>query len=183
MSKVVVAEFLSLDGVMEDPRWTFPYWHDEIATFKHTELFASDALLLGRKTYDGFAQAWPNRAGADDYADRMNSLPKYVVSTTLTQATWQNSILIKNNVAAAVREVKQQLAGNLLIFGSGQLITYLMAQNLVDEYRLLIYPLVLGQGQRLFPTGSNANLKLVESKPFSSGVVALIYQPAVASPS
>lgn len=178
MNKVVVAEFLSLDGVMEDPRWTFPYWHEEIASFKHAELFASAALLLGRKTYAGFAHAWPSRAGVDDYADRMNSLPKYVVSTTLTQAAWQNSTLIKSDVAAAVRQVKQQLDSNLLVFGSGQLIAYLMAQHLVDEYRLLVYPVVLGRGQRLFLEGGDSKLTLVESKTFSSGVVALVYQPA-----
>jgi dihydrofolate reductase len=178
MSKVVVAEFLSLDGVMEKPRWTFPYWDDEIAKFKHAELFASAALLLGRKTYAGFAQTWPRCAGADDYADRMNELPKYVVSTTLTKAEWQNSTLIQRNIADEVRTLQQQPDGNLLIFGSGQLVSYLMAQSLIDEYRLLVYPIVLGKGQRLFPAGSATNLKLAASKTFSCGVIALIYQPA-----
>lgn len=182
MSKVVVAEFLSLDGVMEEPRWTFPYWNEEIAKFKHAELFASAALLLGRKTYEGFAHAWPSRAGVDDYADRMNSLPKYVVSTTLAQAEWQNSILLQHNIAEAIRQVKQQVDGQLLVFGSGQLIAYLQAHNLVDEYRLLVYPLALGKGQRFFPEGSATKLKLVQSKPFRSGVVALIYQPIEATP-
>jgi dihydrofolate reductase len=178
MSKIVVAEFLSLDGVMEEPRWTFPYWNDEIAKFKHAELFASDAILLGRKTYEGFAQAWPSREGTDDYADRMNGLPKYVVSTTLEKVEWKNSSLIKGNIAQEASKLKQQPGQNLLIFGSGQLVSYLMAHNLVDEYRLLVYPLVLGKGQRLFPEGSDAKLKLAESQTFSSGVVALIYQPA-----
>ena len=176
MGNIVVAEFLSLDGVMEEPRWAFPYWDAEIAKFKHAELLASAALLLGRKTYEGFAHAWPSRAGVDDYADRMNSLPKYVVSTTLAQVTWHNTTLLKSNIAEAVRQVKQQVDGQFLVFGSGQLISYLQAHNLVDEYRLLVYPLVLGKGQRLFPEGTATTLRLVKSKPFRSGVVALIYR-------
>lgn len=178
MSKIAVAEFLSLDGVMERPVWTFPYWDGEIARFKHSELFASDALLLGRKTYEGFAQAWPVRAGSDDYADRMNSLPKYVVSTTLDKVNWQNSTILQGNVAEEVSRLRQQPGGNLLIFGSGQLIGYLMQQNLVDEYRLMIYPIVLGKGQRLFREGNSAKLNLIESHCFRSGVNAAIYQPA-----
>ena len=177
MGNLVVAEFLSLDGVMEDPRWAFPYWNAEIAQFKHTELLASAALLLGRKTYESFAHAWPSRAGADDYADRMNRLPKYVVSTTLTQVAWHNTTLFKNDIVEAVHQVKQQTDGYLLVFGSGQLAGYLLAQKLVDEHRLLVYPIVVGKGQRLFPEGSATKLTLVKSKPFRSGVVALIYQP------
>lgn len=177
MRKVTVTEFLSLDGVMEAPRWTLPYWTNELARFKHAELFASDAVLLGRKTYENFARAWPPRAGVDDYADRMNSLPKHVVSTTLQCASWQNSTIINGDIAAAIQQLKAQPGGNLLVFGSGVLVTYLTAQRLVDEYRLLIYPVVLGKGQRLFGGGSNLRLKLVESHPFGSGVIALIYQP------
>lgn len=176
MSKLVVAEFLALDGVMERPLWTFPYWDDEIAQFKYRELCACEALLLGRKTYQGFAHAWPERAGIDDYADRMNTLPKYVVSTTLEQAEWQNSSVIKGDVGKAVGQLKQQSGGNLLVFGSGRLVSYLMAHNLIDEYRLLVYPLVLGKGQRLFPAGSETQLALIENVNFSSGVVALVYQ-------
>lgn len=176
MGNIVVTEFLSLDGVMEEPRWAFPYWNPEIAQFKYAELLASAALLLGRKTYARFAQAWPSRAGVDAYADRMNSLPKYVVSTTLAQVAWHNTTLLKNNIAEAVRQVKQQADGQLLVFGSGQLAGYLLAQKLVDEYRLLVYPIVVGKGQRLFPAGSATKLTLVQSKPFRSGVVALIYQ-------
>ncbi|MFN8440541.1 MAG: dihydrofolate reductase family protein [Caldilineaceae bacterium] len=178
MGKVTVAEFLSLDGGMEEPLWTFPYWNGEIARFKHSELFASDALLLGRKTYEGFAKAWPARSGVDDFADRMNCLPKYVVSTTLEKAMWQNSTIIKRNVGEEIGRLRAQPGGNLLISGSGTLINYLMEQNLIDEYRLLIYPIVLGKGQRLFPKGTAAKLKLVESQRFSSGVIATVYQPA-----
>lgn len=177
MGKLTVAEFLSLDGVMAAPTWTFPYWHTAIAHFKYAELVAGAALLLGRKTYEGFAQAWPARAGVDDYANRMNQLPKHVVSSTLRHAPWQNSTIINGDVAAAIQHLKAQPGGNLLVFGSGTLVTYLTAQRLVDEYRLLVYPVVLGKGQRLFGEGNNLRLKLIESHPFASGVTALIYQP------
>ncbi len=177
MGKITVAEFLSLDGVMAAPTWTFPYWHEEIAQFKYAELVAGDGLLLGRKTYASFAQAWPRRAGVDDYADRMNQLPKHVVSTTLQCAPWQNSTIISGDVAAAIQHLKAQPGGNLLVFGSGELVAYLAARRLVDEYRLLIYPVVLGKGQRLFRAERTLKLKLMESQPFRSGVTALIYQP------
>ena len=177
MRKVVVTEFVSLDGVIENPVWTGPYWNDEIAKFKFDELFASDALLLGRVTYRGFAQAWPSQTDEQGFADRMNSLPKFVASRTLESAEW-NASLIKDNVADAVAKLKQQPGQDILVGGSGTLIQTLMQHNLIDEYRLLVYPVVLGSGQRLFQDGSTANLKLVDTKSFSSGVVALIYHPA-----
>lgn len=185
MRKVVVSEFVSLDGVMEDPGgaekfehggWTIPYWHDEIGQFKFDELFASDALLLGRVTYQGFAAAWPSMTDEAGFADRMNSLPKYVVSTTLDKVEWNNSRLIKGNVAAEVAKLKQQPGQDILVAGSGELIQTLMQHGLIDEYRLLVYPVVLGSGKRLFKDGSKANLKLVSTKQFSSGVAALSYQ-------
>ena len=179
MRKVMVTEFIALDGVVEAPeKWSFPYWNDEIAKFKHDELFASDALLLGRVTYEGFAAAWPSRTDETGFADRMNSLPKFVVSTTLDKVEWNNSRLIKDNIAAEVSKLKQQPGQNILIYGSPTLVQTLMQHNLIDEYRLLAYPLVLGSGKRLFKEGNNATLKLVESKIFSTGVVALIYEPA-----
>jgi dihydrofolate reductase len=177
MREVVAAEFMSLDGVVENPAWTFRYWNDEIAKFKFDELFASDALLLGRVTYQGFAAAWPSRTDEEGYADRMNGLPKYVVSTTLETAEWNNSHLITENIAEAVSSLKRQSGQNILIFGSATLIHTLMRHDLIDEYRLLVYPVVLGKGQRLFDDESKVDLKLVETKVFSSGVVALIYQP------
>ena len=178
MRKVVVSEFVSLDGVMEDPSWTAPYWNDEIAEFKRAELFAIDALLLGRVTYQGFAAAWPGRTDEAGYADRMNNLPKYVVSTTLDRAEWNNSTIIKENVADEVARLKEQPGQDILIFGSGQLVNTLIRQGLVDQYNLLVYPVVLGSGKRLFADGVTAALRLVETKAFSSGVVELIYQPA-----
>jgi dihydrofolate reductase len=174
--RVVVTMFISLDGVMEDPAWTAPYWNDEIAKFKLDELFATDAHLLGRVTYEGFAAAWPSRTDEQGFADRMNSLPKYVVSTTLKKAEWNNSTIIKDNIAEEVSRLKKQPGQDILVAGSATLVQTLMAHDLVDEYRLLTYPVVLGRGKRLFKDGSTATLKLVESKSFSSGVVLLRYQ-------
>ncbi len=176
MRKIVVAEFLSLDGVMEAPAWTAPYWNDEIAKFKYDELFASDVLLLGRVTYQGFAAAWPS-SDEGDFADRMNGLPKYVVSTTLKTVEWNNSHLINENVAEEVSRLKQQSGQDILVAGSATLVNTLMEHNLIDEYHLLVYPVVLGSGKRLFRDGSKATLKLVETKTFSSGVALLGYQP------
>ena len=178
MRNIIVTEFITLDGVTEAPeKWSFPFWNDEISKFKHDELFASDALLLGRVTYQGFAAAWPSRTDKQGYADRINSLPKYVVSTTLEKPEWNNSTLIKANVAEEIAKLKQQPGQDIVIHGSNTLVRALMPHNLIDEYRLLVYPIVLGSGKRLFQDGSNATLKLVETKPFSSGVVALTYQP------
>jgi dihydrofolate reductase len=177
MRKVVVAEFLSLDGVMEEPAWSMPYWNDEIARFKTDESFASDAHLLGRITYQGFAKVWPTRTG-EEGADRMNDLPKYVVSTTLEKAEWNNSHVIKANVAEAVNLLKRQPGQDILVAGSATLVQTLIKENLVDEYHLLVYPVVVGKGKRLFQDGTTTVLQLVDSKTFSSGVMALIYQPA-----
>jgi len=177
MRKVVVAEFLSLDGVMEEPAWSMPYWNDEIARFKTDESFASDAHLLGRITYQGFAKVWPTRTG-EEGADRMNDLPKYVVSTTLEKAEWNNSHVIKANVAEAVNLLNRQPGQDILVAGSATLVQTLIKENLVDEYHLLVYPVVVGKGKRLFQDGTTTVLQLVDSKTFSSGVMALIYQPA-----
>jgi dihydrofolate reductase len=178
MRKVVVSMFMTLDGVTEAPHeWSFPFWTDEIGKFKHAELFASDALLLGRVTYQGFAAAWPSRTDEQGYADRINSLPKYVVSTTLEKPEWNNSTLIKANVAEAIAKLKQRPGQDIVIHGSNTLVRALMPHHLIDEYRLLVYPIVLGSGKRLFRDGSKATLKLVETKTFGSGVVLLRYQP------
>jgi dihydrofolate reductase len=175
MRKIVVTEFLSLDGVMEDPGWTFPYWNDEIAKFKGDESSASDALLLGRVTYQGFAAAWPN--SKDEGAPYFNSVRKYVVSTTLNKAEWNNSTLIKDNVVEELTKLKQQDGKDITVHGSGTLVQTLIQHDLVDRYRLLVYPVVLGKGKRLFQDGSKTNLKLVDSQTFSTGVVGLVYQP------
>jgi dihydrofolate reductase len=180
MRRVVVSEFVSLDGVMEAPdKWHLQFWHEEMGKYKDDELFASDALLLGRITYEGFADAWPSRAG-DDFADRMNGLPKYVVSTTLEEPLeWNNSTLIKGNVAEEVSKLKQQPGQDILIAGSADLVHTLMQHDLIDEYRIMVHPVVVGSGKRLFRDGSDTKvLRLVETKTFGSGVVVLTYQPA-----
>jgi dihydrofolate reductase len=176
--KIVVTEFLTLDGVMEAPNeWSFPYWGDDIAKLKLDELFAADAHLLGRVTYEGFASAWPSMTDEAGFADRMNGLPKYVVSTTLQKAEWNNSHIIKANLAEEVSRLKTQSGGDALVAGSATLIQTLAEHDLIDEYRLLVYPIVVGKGKRLFKDGSNIKLKLVETRLFSSGVVLLRYEP------
>jgi len=188
MRKVVVSEFVSLDGVIGDPGgsektekggWTFKFDQGpEGGKFKYGELFASDALLLGRVTYEGFAAAWPNMPDTGDYGVRMNNMAKFVVSTTLKKAEWNNSKIISNNVAEEVSTLKKQPGQNILVFGSGQLVNTLMQHDLIDEYWLMVFPIVLGSGKRLFRDGSKATLKLAETKTLGSGIVLLTYQPA-----
>jgi dihydrofolate reductase len=188
MRKVVVVEYVTLDGVMEDPGgaekfeyggWTMAYWDDEIAKIQFDSLFASEALLLGRVTYQGFAAAWPKMKDDAGFADRMNGLPKYVASTTLEEVTWNNSRLIKGNVAEEIAKLKQEDGQNILIYGSGKLVRSLQQEGLVDEYRLLVYPVVLGSGKRLFEGVSKTKLSLVETKKTPSGVMLLDYERAV----
>ena len=176
MKKLIVSEFLSLDGVMDTPSWTAPYWNDEIAAFKATEMEAVAALLQGRVTYDGMAAAWPARGDEDPGAQIMNSLPKYVVSATLTEATWNNSTIIRGDVAQAVAALKDRYDGDILIYGSGQLTRFLLERGLVDQLNLLVYPVTLGTGKRLFGEAP-LRLRLTESRTFSSGVVLMQYVP------
>jgi len=180
MRKVIASEFVSLDGVMEDPSWTFRYPSEEQDKFKFDELSAVDALLLGRVTYEGFAAAWPHMTEqAGKYADMMNGYPKYVVSTSLQEPLeWNNSTLIKGNVAEEVSRLKQQPGKDILVFGSGDLVNALMQHGLVDEFRLMIFPVVVGGGKRLFRDGIESTvLELVDTRAFGSGVVVLHYQP------
>jgi len=180
MRKVIVTEFVSLDGVAEAPeKWVFQFMSDDIGKFKHDELFTADTHLLGRVTYEVFASAWPSRKDEAGFADRMNNLPKFVVSTTLDRAEWKNSTIIKRNVAEEVLTLKQQPGQDILVAGSVSLVQTLMQNGLIDEYRLLTFPIVLGSGKRLFAQGSKASLKLVEAKSFGSGVVLLRYRPEI----
>jgi dihydrofolate reductase len=189
--RVIVSEFVSLDGVMEAPeRWTLQFASEEQQRYKFDELAAADALLLGRTTYQGFAAAWPGmmdqyegpgRAELGQYADMMNGYPKHVASTTLQEPLeWNNSTLIGANVAEGVSNLKRQEGKDILLFGSGELVNTLMGQDLVDEYRLMIFPVVLGSGKRLFGDGSatTKSLRLADSWTFASGVVVLTYEPA-----
>ncbi len=177
MSKLQVAEFLTLDGVMEAPdQWNGPFLNEEMGMEIGGNLFQCDALLYGRRTYEEMAAAWPERTG--DMADRFNSIPKFVVSTTLQEVTWNNSRLIKGNIAEEVSKLKQQFAQAITILGSGDLVRTLMHQHLIDEYLLVVCPLVLGKGKRLFQDANPTTLRLVTSKAYTTGAVWLTYQPA-----
>jgi dihydrofolate reductase len=185
--KVVVSEFVSLDGVMEDPSWESPFRGEEQEKFKFDELAAADALLLGRKTYEGFAAAWPDmmehyegprRAELGEYAEMMNGYPKHVASTTLQEPLgWNNSTIIKGNIPEEVDKLKQQEGKDILVFGSADLMNTLMRHGLVDELRLMVFPIIVGKGKRLFEDGEDGRtLKLVDSKTFGTGVVSLAYR-------
>jgi dihydrofolate reductase len=188
MGKIVVTEFVSLDGIFEDPGGAESYKHggwsfqinrgDDGDKFKLDEALASDALLLGRVTYQGFADAWPSRTG--EFADKFNSVPKYVVSTTLNTLEWNNSHLINGDVAREVPKLKEQFGGDVVVHGSGQLVDSLKERDLVDEYRLMVFPVVLGTGKRLFADGGDlVPLKLADTRQVGpDGVVILTYQRA-----
>jgi dihydrofolate reductase len=177
--RLVATEYVSLDGVFEEPgQWSFPFFNQEAADFKWAELQASDALLLGRKTYAGFAAAWPSMTDEAGFADKMNSMPKYVVSSSLASADWTGSTLIKGDVIEAVRALKDEPGGDLLLAGSGQLLHALQQENLVDVYRLMLHPIVLGTGARLF--ADPVKLTLTRTATFETGIVILEYGPASA---
>src|SRR5918995_3776835 len=180
MRRVVASEFVSLDGVMEDPSWTFGFESDDRDQFKFDELAAADALLLGRVTYEGFAAAWPEmEEQTGEYGVWMNGYPKHVVSTTLEEPLeWKNSALIEGDLAGEVTRLKEQDGKDILVFGSGDLVNSLMQQDLVDEYRLMVFPVVVGSGKRLFGEGDTETLKLVGTLTFDSGAVMLTYEPA-----
>ena len=146
--------------------------------YKRDELFSSDVQLLGRVTYEGFAKAWPTMPDTGDFGERMNSMPKYVVSTTLTHAEWQNSTIISRHVVEEIKKLKEQPGQNILVAGSGKLVHTLLQHHLVDEFRCMVHPVVLGSGKRLFPEGSEKyTFKLIETKSFKTGIVILHYQP------
>jgi dihydrofolate reductase len=181
MRKVVAVEFVSLDGVMESPEeWASSYTNDEMEEANAAGMAASDALLLGRVTYEQMAAFWPNQSGGAPMVDYINSVSKHVVSTTLKEPLgWNNSTLVRGNVAEEITELKQQPGKDIAILGSGILIRSLLQDDLLDELRLIIHPLVLGSGKRLFEDGgSRKALKLADSKSFATGVLYLTYRPA-----
>ncbi|MEV6608505.1 dihydrofolate reductase family protein [Kutzneria sp. NPDC051319] len=181
MRKLVSNLFVSLDGVVEAPdKWSLPYWSDEIAASVDAGMAAADAMLLGRVTYEGFAAAWPDRTVEDDEgADFMNTVRKYVLSTTLSEVTWRNSVLLHGDPAAAVRELKAEAGGDIMTSGSGTAVRWLLSEGLVDELNLLLYPVVVGSGKRLFPSdGPSFPLTLTTSTAFGNGVVQLTYSRA-----
>jgi dihydrofolate reductase len=190
VGRVVVTEFVSVDGVMEDPGggedfdrggWAFQFDRGEEGDkFKLDETLEAQAQLLGRVTYEGFAEAWPSREGG--FADKFNSMPKYVVSNTLTDPEWTNSTVLRGDLVEEVGKLKREVDGDILVAGSAQLVQALTENGLVDEYRLMVFPLVVGNGKRLFgETSGPTALRLVDSKPVGSeGVVILTYEPAPA---
>jgi len=160
---------------MEAPeKWSFPFQNEETQKIKHEELFASDMLLLGKVTYQLFAKSWPSRQG--EFADRMNNIPKYVVSASLNQLPWNNSHQIKDQVVEEISKLKQQPGQDILVVGSSVLAQTLMRYDLVDEYRFLVHPIVLGNGERFFKEGSQVKLRLTKTQSFVIGMVLLEYQ-------
>src|SRR5258708_5103130 len=180
MRKIIVAEFLTLDGVMEAPEtWQFPFLSDDGAEFIQKGILALHAQLLGRVTYETFAGYWPLQTRNEfGIADKLNSMPKFVVSTTLDKADWNNSMLIKKNVIEEITKLKQQPGGDIGITGSATLVEALMRADLIDEFQLQVYPLVLGRGKRLFNEQMDMKgLKLIDTRTFTSQLPALIYHP------
>jgi dihydrofolate reductase len=187
MGRIVVTEFVSLDGVMQAPGgdeefehtgWSFEFDRGEEGNrFKLEETRASDALLLGRRTYEGFAAAWPPREG--EFADKFNTMPKYVVSSTLTDPTWNNTKVLGGDIADEVTKVRDEHDGDVVVHGSARLVQELLERDLVDELRLMVFPVVLGTGKRVFgETSDKKPLRLVDSKVVGDGVAILVYQPA-----
>src|SRR5436190_8627973 len=185
MGRIVVTEFVSLDGVMEDPGgaedykhggWTFEIERGEEGDrFKLDETFEAEAQLLGRRTYEGFAEAWPSREG--EFAEKFNSMPKYVVSSTLDEAEWNNSTILSGDVAEEVSKLKEEVDGVILVAGSAQLVQALIENDLVDELRLMVFPVVLGTGKRLFnETSDKKHLKLTDSRTVGDGIAILTYE-------
>jgi dihydrofolate reductase len=188
MGKVVVSQFMTIDGVVEDPGgsekaarggWAFEFERgDEGDKFKVDEVMAAGALLLGRKTYEGFAAAWPDRTDEAGFADKFNNMPKYVVSSTLSDPEWNNSHVLGDDLTAEVNRLKEEVDGDILVNGSVQLVHALAEAGLVDEWRLMVFPVVLGEGKKLFGDGGpKTSLALSESKAVGDGVQILVYTP------
>jgi dihydrofolate reductase len=189
MGRIVVTEFISLDGVIEDPGGSENFKHsgwsfeidrgEEGGQFKLDETMNSSALLLGRRTYEGFAEAWPSRDG--EFADKFNNMPKYVVSSTLKDPEWTNSTVLDGELAEEVSKLRQEVDGDIVVHGSAQLVQALVEHGLVDELRLMVFPVVLGAGKRLFgETSDKLPLRLADSKTVGDGVAILTYEPAAA---
>lgn len=183
--KIIATDYVSLDGVIQDPvgmegsglgDWTGPFTRGpEGDKFKLDELMQADALIFGRLTYDGFAAVWPSVKDEAGFAERMNSLPKYVASRSLKEAQWNNTTIIGRDLVDEVKSLKAEPGRDILIYGSASIVHALMPQRLVDEYRLMIYPIVLGRGKRLFPQGTQSVLTLAECRTFNDGIVLLRY--------
>ena len=185
MGRIIVTEFVSIDGVMEDPGgsenfkyggWTFEFDRGEGDKFKLDEAMQTEALLLGRVTYEGFAAAWPTRDG--EFADKFNTMPKYVVSSTLRDPSWNNTTVLDGDVVQDVSRLREDTGGDLVVHGSRQLVQTLLENDLVDELRLMVYPVMLGAGARLFgDTSDKKPLALVEARTVGDGITIMIYRP------
>ncbi len=178
--RLVATEYVSLDGIFEEPgQWSFPFFGEEAVRFKSRELEAADALLLGRKTYEGFAAAWPTMEGTGEFGEKMNRMPKYVVSSTLEKAAWTGSIVITGDLESEIERLKGMPGRDLLLSGSGQLLNGLSQAGLIDLYRFMVHPIILGSGARLFPDGIDETvLQLTRHETFDTGIVILEYEPA-----
>lgn len=191
MRKIIVSEFISLDGIMEDPGgaeqtenggWSIPFWNEEAATYKLDELFAVGTLLLGRKTYEAFAAVWPEQEDEQGFADRMNSIPKVVLSATLKETAWNNTSLITKDFRNELLRLKEESGQDILVEGSAELVNYLVAEKLADEFRIMIHPVLLGKGKPLFGKElKRITLTLTSSRILSSGIVILAYEPVYSS--
>src|SRR5438094_9778738 len=177
--RLVATEYLSLDGVFEEPgHWSGPWFNDEARAFKWAELQNSDAHLLGRVTYEGFAAAWPTMEGTGEFGEKMNTMPKFVASRTLDRGEW-NATIIRGDLAAEVAKLKEQPGRDLLIYGSGDLVDELTRHGLIDEYRLMVHPVIVGSGKRIFNGLTTTTLHLVDTTSTDCGVVVLTYTTAV----
>ena len=179
MRKLKLAMYVSLDGVVEDPAWTGPYWSDQLSDLQAEYLYSSDALVLGRVTYEGFAAAWPGmEESTGDFGKKMNSMPKFVASRTLTSGEW-NATILEGDLADAVAKLKEEDGGDLLIYGSGDVVDELTRHGLIDEYRLMVHPVVVGSGKKLFQGFTfTTGLKLADTITTDTGVAVLTYVPA-----
>jgi dihydrofolate reductase len=190
MGKVVVTEFVTLDGVFEDPGgsegtpnggWQIPLMGDDESSFKLEELKQADALLLGRTTYEGFAAAWPSMPDSGEFGERMNGLPKYVATMSLSEFNWNNSRQLGTDLVTNVQQLKKDYKGDILVYGSGRLARALLSEGLIDELRLMTYPIILGTGKRLLADTERAELTLLDSQVFPNGTVLLNYGPKKAN--
>ncbi len=188
MAKLIVSEFVTVDGVFEDPGgsegtlhggWQLPLMGDDEMDYKLEELRSTDALLLGRVTYEGFAEAWPKMPDAGEFGDLMNSLPKHVASLTLSDFTWRNSSGLEADATTAIRKLKEKYGRNIMVYGSGELVRSLLQNNLVDELRLMTYPIILGTGRRLLDGAPRTKMKFVSEQTFQNGTALLTYSQIV----
>ncbi|RJL24209.1 dihydrofolate reductase family protein [Bailinhaonella thermotolerans] len=176
MRKIITSTYITLDGEIESPHiWSTPYFNEEAGQFAQEQLFASDALLMGRRTYDGFSSTWPSMSDPGGFADRMNTMPKYVVSTTLEKADWTNTTIISDNVVERVRELKEQPGQDILMYGHGPVAATLMEHGLLDEVRLWMIPVFHGSGVTIFREGMKGEFDLADVKTLKSGTVILSY--------